>query len=419
MSISASAAATRAPVIPLICELNITELRKAKLVHTVQILPAADNRYEKRIIEIPLVDTPNVELILRVIEEFQDVAQAGRLSLTTGPLKFAKFHECLEGSIRDQWDVVKSQVATETNATFETSIAAFIKKFLKDTDLMKQKLYMDTTRKPFRLSCRELSSRYLFLNNLMKWFPSANGNKLYDDNALKFLFHSAMLDSWQDSFARSNLDFTSDYDDIVRYFEDQEEIHNRARGNSSHGGRGGRGGGRGRNQGRGGRNYQGRGYQGRGNYNNYYGGGYYRGYQGRGGYAYQGQQPAGAPQAGAAYNTPPNQYRRLDTPPTRVSSSPSSSPRRYSGYRGGGAPGRYQGRGRFQQVPVHRPQGVHYVDDSAYYLDAGDPNAGSEEQHQDNYVSTEAQEEQEDYQEYITDHDAYFGADQGYEEEGW
>ena len=63
------------------------------------------------------------------------------------------------GTIRDQWDVVKALQQTETNDTFWLAIADFCAKFLKDTDVMKQKLYIDTQFKrkeffePFKQVC--------------------------------------------------------------------------------------------------------------------------------------------------------------------------------------------------------------------------------------------------------------------------
>ena len=404
MSLSASAAATRAHVIPLISELKMAELRQAHIVHTVNVGTNNDPIREKRKMEVPKADKLDIELILRTVDEFHDVASAGRLNLSTGPLKFAKFRECLGGSIRDQWDVVKANHANETNATFDLAIAEFIKKFLRESDLLKQKHYMDTAPKPYRVPVRELASCYQFLNNLMRWFPTANRNKPYDDNSLKFLLHTAMLQDWKDNFGRSNLNFSSSFEEIVTYFSDQEEIHDRRNSNNNNNNRGGRG--RGRFQGNQGRGFQGRGYyrgayqQGRGT--SYYGGGYQ---QGRGGYT-----PNQGQQGNAAFSTPPNQYRRLNTPPSRVSTGSqgsNQSPGRFGGY-----PGRFgggRGGGRFQRVAV---QGTHYVDDSAGY----EENPNELHHGQDNYLASSVVEHQdEDYQEEIPDQEAYFA--NGYEDD--
>jgi hypothetical protein len=396
MNFSATAAATRAPVIPLISELNVAEVRNAHIVHTVNVGTNNDPVREKRKMEVPMADKPNAELILRTVEEFHDVASAGRLNLSTGPLKFAKFRECLGGSIRDQWDVVKVLQATETNDTFKAAVNAFLLKYLRESDLMKQRLYMDTTPKPFRLSVQELAARYQFLNNLMKWFPTANDVKPYDDDALKFLLHTAMLQDWKDNFGRSNLGFQSSYEDIVNYFSEQEQIHNRIRSrNESRGGRG-----RGRfqsNQGRGGR--QGRGYY-RGNYSGNYNG------PGRG---YYNNNPSFQGYGGST--PPPSQYRRLDTPPSRVSNSsssqgsaPAASPGRFGGY-SGQFNRRFGGRGRFQ--PRTPQQGAHYVDHGVYYAEpqpAPQDHQPSTSVAQANYLVDEYH----DAQEYYEDQEAYF-----------
>lgn len=427
MSLSVAAAVTRAPVIPLISELNMAQVRQVYIVHTVNVGTAAAPVYEKRKMQVPYADKADVELILRTIEEFHDVASAGRLNLSTGPKKFEKFRECLGGTVRDQWDVVKVLQVTETNDTFKIAIADFIGKFLRDSDLMKQKLYMDTTPKPYRLSVKELAARYQFLNNLMKWFPASGGDKPYDETSIKYLLHTAMLQDWKDNFGRSNLTYQSSWEDIVNYFSEQEQIHNRAR-NSVNSSRGGRG--RGRFQG-----YQGRGHYGRGHgYHRGRGGGRYYNDTTSGGHSYYAGSPGyhgryqdyttqtNSSNASNNYTTPPAQYRRLNAPPTRVSTGPmdstSSSPGRYVNYRG-----RFSGRGRFQQLPVHQHvQHVHYADDAVYYVDPGEVyQHRSTNNVQDNYLAAD-NDQQVDYQEPIDNHDAYFhdyGNEHYYNEGQW
>ena len=69
------------------------ECGNAHIVHTVNVGTNNDPVREKRKMEVPMADKPNAELNLRTVEEFHDVASAGRLNLSTGPLKFAKFRE--------------------------------------------------------------------------------------------------------------------------------------------------------------------------------------------------------------------------------------------------------------------------------------------------------------------------------------
>jgi len=109
-----------------------------------------------------------------------------------------------------------------------------------------------------------------------------------------------------------------------------------------------------------------------------------------------------------AVATPVAQYRRLNTPPSRVSTGSqgsNQSPGRFGGY-----PGRFGGRGRYQpRVAVQ--QGTHYVDDSAGYEEPHEVHHD-----QDNYLATSGADNQdEDYQEEIQDQEAYFA--NGYEEE--
>jgi len=166
--------------------------------------------------------------------------------------------------------------------------------------------------------------------------------------------------------------------------------------------------------------YQGRGYiGGRG----YHGGNYY--HQGRGGYygdqghqgwGYYAPVPPAAPRQQGNY-TPQAQYRRLNTPPSRVSTGSSASPAgRFQAYQGRG----FAGRGRFQ--PVHVQQATHYVDDSsAYFADPGHEvhyshhEPAAESTTQDNYLVNEDEGVEEDYQEEV-DHEVYF---QGHDDENY
>ena len=47
-----------------------------------------------------------MEALCHCVLEFDDVSAIPHLSLTTGPLKFPFFRQCLGGTIQDKWDVL-------------------------------------------------------------------------------------------------------------------------------------------------------------------------------------------------------------------------------------------------------------------------------------------------------------------------
>ena len=132
--------------IPFKERIPLADCEKVTIVHEVNDV--------KKKTEMPLANSSDTELILRVIEEFNDVAKSTRLNLSMGPLKFEKFRECLAGSPRDDWDTAR-EGQPETNAGFQAAITAFIATFLDEDSLEEQKLYMNTIVKPHRMSCND------------------------------------------------------------------------------------------------------------------------------------------------------------------------------------------------------------------------------------------------------------------------
>ena len=119
--------------IPFKENLDFAECEKVTIVNMVN-----DIKKKK---EMLLADQHDVELILCVMEEFNDVVLPTHLNLTQGPQKFEKFRECLAGPIRDDWDTAR-EGQPETNAGFRVTMSTFIESFLDENLLEEQKLYM-------------------------------------------------------------------------------------------------------------------------------------------------------------------------------------------------------------------------------------------------------------------------------------
>ena len=75
-------------------KLDFEALPKTTLSHSV-------NNVKKKA-EIVRAEILDCELVLRTIQEFEDIATSTRFDLSTAPLKFEKFRECLGGTVRDR-----------------------------------------------------------------------------------------------------------------------------------------------------------------------------------------------------------------------------------------------------------------------------------------------------------------------------
>jgi len=113
----------------------------------VTIIHVVDDIKNKK--EMPLADEADVKLILRVIEEFNDVALPTHLGLSSmGPLKFEKFCECLSRTVQDDWDAaIENKPETSTNAGFQQAKMDFAATHLDEDSLELQKSCVQTVAK--------------------------------------------------------------------------------------------------------------------------------------------------------------------------------------------------------------------------------------------------------------------------------
>ena len=90
---SAAGLALHQYVIPLVSLFNDqSNNTKVSLMRSVNI---GDGNNEKRKYNVPYALSQDVETLCRCLLEFDDVSAVPRLSLTTGPLKFSYFRQCL------------------------------------------------------------------------------------------------------------------------------------------------------------------------------------------------------------------------------------------------------------------------------------------------------------------------------------
>ena len=151
---------------------------------------------------MPFASSQDVETLCRCVLEFDSVSAIPRLSLTTGPLKFSYFRQCLGGTIRDKWDVL-ADGHNETVANFLLVPNELIAALVCPTDLADQRHYSETSKKPYKLNCAALSARLETINKMMSLFPGAGGNPPMQAVDVKNLYYQMMPSERQRVFLNS------------------------------------------------------------------------------------------------------------------------------------------------------------------------------------------------------------------------
>ena len=146
--------------------------------------------------------TQDAETLCRCFLEFEDVSAPPHLSLTTGPLKFSFFRQCLGSTIRDQWDTLTDGL-NETVANFMIACNNLIAELVRPTDLADQLHYLETSMKPYCLNCAALAAHIKTINKMMLLFPGAAGNPPMQPVDVKNLFYQMMPAEWQHAFLNS------------------------------------------------------------------------------------------------------------------------------------------------------------------------------------------------------------------------
>ena len=124
------------------------------------------------------------------------------LVLNDRPLKVSFFQQCLGGTIRDQWDTLTDGL-NGTIANFTIPRNNLIAELVHPTDLADQQHYLETSKKPYHLTCAALAARIQTINKMMSLFPGVAGNPPMQPVDVKNLFYQMMPGEWQRAFLNS------------------------------------------------------------------------------------------------------------------------------------------------------------------------------------------------------------------------
>ena len=138
--------------------------------------------------------------------------------------------KCLEDIVLDTCDSLLLGVATCDHASFLDLINKLTGHFTDPTAYTDQKQYMDTYKKPFKLTVKELTNRLIIINKYTRYLLGSNGDPVYTNTMIKYPFYNMMISQWQLAFAGSAHMELSDpnytLQALVRYMAMQETIMN-------------------------------------------------------------------------------------------------------------------------------------------------------------------------------------------------
>ena len=253
MASTAGLALGEAPI-KLIPSYKEEDLIHIDLTHSFLVGGTTEKRKAKLLKLTEDVSSPDfTELLCRLVIEFEDAAGNERLRLTTGPLLFAKFRECLGTTFRTDFDRLRV-VHPQTVAGFEAVKIQFLNEYIPTTAAMDQVQYLRTTKKPYSMTVTALGMKLRQINRYGTKFNGQDGQPLFspahNDREIKTVLFTMMKDRWQVNFMNGGREVTEEtlsFQALVRLMQTQENNHNRifGRGGPSQvGGRQGRQGGR-------------------------------------------------------------------------------------------------------------------------------------------------------------------------------
>ena len=220
-------------VIPFSKKKEEGELQKIKLEHMVTINVTIGTLLtpyqEKRTATLLVCHNNDVESLIRLVLTFLEASEPDGLSLPDG-LLYTEFRKCLEDIVLDTYNSLLLGVVPCDRASFLDLINELIGHFTDPTAYADQKQYMDTYKKPFKLTVKELANSLIIVNKYTRYLAGSNGDPVYTNTMIKYAFYNMMISQWQLAFTGSAHMELSDpnytLQALVRYMATQETIMN-------------------------------------------------------------------------------------------------------------------------------------------------------------------------------------------------
>ena len=199
---------TREPVIPFIRKRKEEDIKEVTLSNAVvqMIVPAG------AVAAVPLKNVrqatlvvavdDDVETLLRLVLSFLENIGAHSLALQDGQL-YIEFRKCLRDIVLECYDQIVDAIPVRNRANFEVLLTQLIAQFCKPTAYADQRRYMETYKKPFKLTVKQLANRLIVINKYTQYLPGSGNVTVYDPETIKPAFFNMMLAEWQMEFAKT------------------------------------------------------------------------------------------------------------------------------------------------------------------------------------------------------------------------
>ena len=137
----------------------------------------------------------DIESLIHLVLTFLEASEPDGLSLPD-VLLYTEFRKCLEDIVLDTYDTLLLSTASHDCASCLELINESIGHFTNPTAYADQKQYMDTYKKPFKLTVKELASRLIIVNKYTHYLPGSNGDPIYTNPMIKYAFYNMMISQW-------------------------------------------------------------------------------------------------------------------------------------------------------------------------------------------------------------------------------
>ena len=193
-------------VIPFNYRKEEEHIYKVNLQHTVTVnilLGGNPQVYSKKRIGVLIIaEDNNLEVLIRLGISILEIYERDLLFLTVKMI-YMEFRKCLSDIVLDTCDTLLVLVAIHTRDNFLFLINNLIGHFTNLTEYADQKRYMDTFKKPFKLSVHNLSNCLVIINKYTQYLPGSVRNLVYGDNTMNYTLFNIILSQWQLVFAGS------------------------------------------------------------------------------------------------------------------------------------------------------------------------------------------------------------------------
>ena len=209
------------PVIPLKPLKEYEKLDKEEISQQVNLVARGQTKRKTKVITCNELDP---ELLIRTILDFQETCVKSKLNIGNGVVAKGKLRKCLGDVIKDEWDTIVDDHVDTMNG-FNNAVRDLVKKLIKPDGIIRQKQYLQRTKKPMSMTVAQTATRLKYLNKLLLHFPKGSAQQQFTEFQMKDVLLRLMPVEWIKSFENTTRELTNDdyeYLSLVTYLQKKE-----------------------------------------------------------------------------------------------------------------------------------------------------------------------------------------------------